>query len=174
MVTGTASDEDQTTASLDLGDIILNSTYEQTVVTLNKSFILLKYCELKLTQSDFEVVIVDTSSHGVDNRVWLLEDLLLHEVLVVSLHDLLDLQEKLVDLTGLWLIDVSVALDAMDAQVSVLDDGNIVIFQEDNLVGVLDDGAGIGGKEVLDVLVGAQWMEFGFDGGGGTVADWHW
>lgn len=32
---------------------------------------------------------VDTASHGVDDRLWLLEYLLLHEVAVVALHDLL-------------------------------------------------------------------------------------
>ena len=34
---------------------------------------------------------VDSATHGVDDGLWLLEDLLLHEGGVVALHDLLDL-----------------------------------------------------------------------------------
>ena len=43
-------------------------------------------------------VKVDASPHGVENRLWLLEDLLLHEVLVVALHDLLQLHLERGDL----------------------------------------------------------------------------
>ena len=57
------------------------------------------------------------------------------------------------DLTRVGLVDVCVRSDTVDAQVSVFNNSNIIIFQEDDLVGVLNDRAGIWGKEVLNVFV---------------------
>jgi hypothetical protein len=39
-------------------------------------------------------LIVDLSSHGIDNRLKLLKDLLLHERAEVARHELLDLHSK--------------------------------------------------------------------------------
>ncbi len=78
------------------------------------------------------------------------------------------------DLARLWLINVIVALDAVDAQVSLLNDSHVIVLQEDHLVGVLDDGAGVRGEEVLDVLVGTERVELGLDNGGVLGAAWVW
>ena len=43
---------------------------------------------------------VDTPPHGVDDGLGLLEDLLLHEVVVVALHDLLELHLERGHLAG--------------------------------------------------------------------------
>ena len=42
-------------------------------------------------EGDFLVRVVDAAAHRVDNGLGLLEDLLLHEELVVALHNLLQL-----------------------------------------------------------------------------------
>lgn len=46
---------------------------------------------LDSTEPDSHVVEVDPAPHGVDDRLWLLEDLLQHERVKRPLHDLLDL-----------------------------------------------------------------------------------
>ena len=106
---------------------------------------------------------VDPSSHRVDDRLRLLEDLLLHEGGEVALHDLLDLHLEGGDLPG----QVALLVVPVDGQDPQLHSCHIVVLQEDHLfkqlitfveiirsqqahpVGVLDDGGGIAGKEVL-------------------------
>ena len=46
---------------------------------------------------------------------------------------------------------VLVPLQPVDAQDAVLDSSNVVILQVDDAVGVLNDGGGIRGEEVLDL-----------------------
>jgi hypothetical protein len=65
MVTGTTSDEQKPPTSPDHRQIGLQSS-----------------------QSDSPAVKVDSTTHGVDNRLGLFVDLLLHEVVELSLHDL--------------------------------------------------------------------------------------
>ena len=60
-----------------------------------------------------------------------------------------------------WFVELA-AFNAVDGELAVADDGHIVVFEEDDLVGVLDDGARVRGEEVLDVFVGAERVEFGF------------
>ena len=106
---------------------------------------------------------VDPSSHRVDDRLRLLEDLLLHEGGEVALHDLLDLHLEGGDLPG----QVALLVVPVDGQDPQLHGCHIVVLQEDHLfkqlitfveiirskpahpVGVLDDGRGIACKEVL-------------------------
>ena len=106
---------------------------------------------------------VDPSSHRVDDRLRLLEDLLLHEGGEVALHDLLDLHLEGGDLPG----QVALLVVPVDGQDPQLHSCHIVVLQEDHLfrqlmtfvdiirsqqahpVGVLDDGRGIACKEVL-------------------------
>ncbi len=42
-----------------------------------------------------------------------------------------------------------IPVDPVDGEDAVLDGGNVVILQEEDAVGVLDDGAGVAGEEVL-------------------------
>ena len=76
VVGGAAADEEKPPASFDLGDELLDAS-----------------------EGDDLLLEVDPASHGVDDRLWLLEDLLLHEGGVVALHDLLDLHLEGGDLT---------------------------------------------------------------------------
>ena len=54
---------------------------------------------LDSTEPDRHVVEVDPSSHGVEDRLRLLEDLLQHERVERALHDLLNLHLEGRDLT---------------------------------------------------------------------------
>lgn len=51
-----------------------------------------------------------------------------------------------------WFVELA-ALNAVDGELAVADYGHIIVFEEDDLVGVLDDGARVRGEEVLDVFV---------------------
>lgn len=52
----------------------------------------------------------------------------------------------------------------MNGKSSVSDNSDIIVLEEDHLIGVLDDSWGIRGEEVLDALVGAQRVELGLRG----------
>ena len=52
----------------------------------------------------------------------------------------------------------------MNGKSSVSDNSDVVVLEEDHLIGVLDDGRGVRGEEVLDALVGAQRVELGLRG----------
>jgi len=105
---------------------------------------------LETTQSDLVSIKVDTTTHGVDDRVGLLVDLLLHEVIEGTLHDLgqLDLES----LDGADGGDTIIAAQTMDAEFTVADVGNIIVKEIQDSLGVLDNGGGIGGQEVLNLL----------------------
>ena len=134
-----ARDEHEATAALDLADEVLDAAE----------------CDLELIGAG-----AHATAHRVHHRLGLLEDLLLHEVLVVALHDLLDLEQELVYLAMRRLVVVA-ALDAMDGEATVAHHGHVVVLQEDHLIGVLDDGARVRGEKVLDVLVRAERMVLG-------------
>lgn len=88
---------------------------------------------------------IQATSHGVHDRLWLLEDFLLHEVVEATLHDLLQFQ-----LNGLNSADVGgsiVLVQTMNVQLAFVNVGNVIIFEIENLLGVLDDRRGIGGQE---------------------------
>ncbi|KAG9527140.1 isomerising glucosamine-fructose-6-phosphate aminotransferase, partial [Aureobasidium melanogenum] len=90
----------------------------------------------RTTQSNGLVFEVEATTHSVDDRLRLLEDLLLHEVVVTALHDLLELDLDGLDGTDLAVVDVS----------------NIVVLEVENLLGVLDNGRRVGGQEELNGL----------------------
>ena len=118
VVTGATGDEHDASASLYLVHVVLNAA-----------------------QSHFELLVVHTASHRVYHGLGLLEDLFLHEVLVVALHYLLDLEHELLDLAVRGLVGLAVALNAVYGQFAFAYYRHVVVFQEDDLVGVLDDGA---------------------------------
>lgn len=124
MVRGTAGDEYDPAASPDGGDILA-----------------------KPTESDGLVLGIETSTHSVNNRLGLLEDFLLHEVIETTLHDLLEL-----DLQGLDGTDVGSAVllgEAVDVERALVDVGDVVILKVEDLLGVFNDGRGVGGEEEL-------------------------
>lgn len=124
VVRSTASNENDSAASPDGGEVLTETT-----------------------KSDGLVDGVETTTHSVDNRLGLLEDLLLHEVVEAALHDLLEL-----DLKGLNGTDVRraiVLVKAVNVEGALVDVGNVVVLEVQDLLGVLDDGGWVGGKEEL-------------------------
>lgn len=132
------------------------------------------------TKSDHLVLDIETTTHGVDDRLRLLENLLLHEMVKLALHDLLELQLEGLDGTDVW--RAVVLGEAMDVEGSVVDVGDIVVLEVEHLLGVLDDGGWVGGEEELDwhwdAVVGHEGARLGaaeevlVDGGRGEeVAD---
>lgn len=127
VVGGTASDEDQTSAAPDGADVLAKST-----------------------EGDGLLLCVQATTHSVDNRLGLLEDLLLHEVVEATLHDLLEL-----DLDGLDSTDIASAVglgQTVDVELTLVDVGNVIILEVEDLLGVLDDGRGVGREEELGGL----------------------
>jgi hypothetical protein len=99
------------------------------------------------TKGDGLVGNVETATHGVDNGLGLLENLLLHEVVKLALHDLLELK-----LEGLDGSDVGAAiglLEAVDVEGALVDVSNVIILKVHDLLGVLDNSRGVGGEEEL-------------------------
>lgn len=85
---------------------------------------------------------------------------------VLTLHDLLNLHFERGDFSALQLVAfILISVDTMDREHSIAHGRHVIVLEEDHLVGVLDDGAGIGGKEILDLLVVAHGSE-----GGGVIA----
>lgn len=74
---------------------------------------------------------IDASPHGVNDGIGLLEDLLLHEEIVVALHDLLQLHLQGGDLALVRV--VASASDPVDAERAVFDRGNVVILKNHNV-----------------------------------------
>ena len=124
VVRGTASNEDDTAASADGGDV-----------------------RAETTESDSLVGNVETTTHGVDDGLGLLENLLLHEVVELTLHDLLELE-----LEGLDSSNVGAAiglLETVDVERALVDVGNVIVLKVHDLLGVLDNGGRVGGQEEL-------------------------
>ena len=94
-------------------------------------------------------VKVDTPTHGVDDRLGLLKDLLLHIVLEAAFHDLGKLHLEGHDGTrGRDAVSAMASVD--DAEALLSDEDNVVVLQVDDAARVLDDGAGVRGQKVLD------------------------
>ena len=118
MEAGSAGNEDQPSAAADGADILLEAA-----------------------KSDGLVGDIQTTTHGIDDGLGLLEDLLLHEVVELSLHDFLEFQ-----LEGLDGADVrgSVILgETVDIEGAIVDVGDVVVFEVQDFLGVLDDGGGV-------------------------------
>lgn len=104
VVASTAGDEDDSAATADGGDV-----------------------RAQATKSDSLVLDVQTTSHGVDDGLGLLEDFLLHEVVELALHDLLELKLKSLDGT-----DIGAAvglLQSVDVERPLVDVGNVVVLE---------------------------------------------
>ena len=108
----------------------------------------------KATKGDEMLVEVDTTTHGVDDRLGLLVNLLLHEVVELALHDLRELNLEGFDGTVLGFRNAAflVAAETMDMQLTLGDVGNVIVLKVKNTLGVLDYRRGIGGDEEFDRL----------------------
>lgn len=99
------------------------------------------------TEGDGLIVDVQAATHGVDDGLGLLKNLLLHEVVELALHDLLQLQ-----LEGLNAAHIAAAvalLETVDVEGALVDVGNVIVLQVHDLLGVLDNGGRVGGEEEL-------------------------
>lgn len=76
------------------------------------------------------VLKVQTSPHRVHHRFRLLEDLLLHEVVVIALHDLLNLHFQGRDLASVRIVHA--ATKTMDAQRALLNGRDVVILKREH------------------------------------------
>lgn len=135
VVAGAAGDEDDATAATDRGDVLSQTA-----------------------ESDLFVDNVQATAHGVDDGLGLLEDFLLHEVVKVALHDLLELE-----LDGLDGTDVGgaiVLVQTVNVELALVDVGNVVVLEVQHLFGVLDNGGRVGGEEEFgglgDAVVGQE------------------
>lgn len=124
MVRGTTGDEDDATAPANRGDILAQTTKSNTLIRN-----------------------VKTSTHGVDDGLGLLKNLLLHEVIELALHNFLKLKLQSLDGTDRG-GSISLA-STVDIQLALMNVGNVVILQVKDLLGVLNDGGRVGTKEEL-------------------------
>ena len=124
VVRGTASNEDDPAAAADCGKVLAETT-----------------------KGDGLVLGIETTTHGVDNRLGLLENLLLHEVVEAALHDLLKLDLQSLNSTNVG--GTVVLVQAVNVQRALVDVRNVVVLEVQDLLGVLDDGGWVGGKEEL-------------------------
>lgn len=138
VVGSTASNEDNATGPANGGDVAPQTTE--------------CYCL---------VADVKTTTHGVDNRLGLLENFLLHEVVELALHDLLELELKGLDGTD---IAASIGLlEAMDVERTFVDVGDVIVLEVHHLLGVLNNGRWIRRQEEL----GGHWEAIiGHEGAG--------
>ncbi|KXT02277.1 hypothetical protein AC579_8322 [Pseudocercospora musae] len=132
---GDLRDEDETSAATDCADVLLETA-----------------------QSHSLVGQVQATAHGVDHGLRLLEDLLLHEVVEAALHDLLEL--NLQSLDGANIAGAIRLAQTVNVELTLVNVGNIVVFEVKHLLGVLDDGGGVGGEEefggLWDAIVGEE------------------
>ena len=115
MVTGAAGNEDEPPASADGAHVLF-----------------------KTTEGDSSVGHVQPTTHGVDDRLRLLKDLLLHEVIELALHNLLELKLDRLDCANI--ASAVVLCQSVDVELTVVDVSNIVVFEVEELLGVLDEG----------------------------------
>ena len=130
MVTRPACDEHNTTAAADDREV-----------------------RAQAAKGDFVRVEIDAPTHGVDDRLGLLVDFLLHKVVKLALHDLRELEFEGLDRTDGTLLTVGLAFaQSMDVQLSLSDVGDVIIFEVENTFGMLDDCSSVRGDEELDGL----------------------
>ena len=121
---GTAGDEDQTPAAADGAHVLLQTT-----------------------KRDGLVLDVETTTHGVDDGLGLLEDFLLHEVVKFALHNFLKLELERLDGSD---VGSSIVLgDTVNVQSAIVNVGDVVVLEVQDLLGVFDDGGGIRRQEEL-------------------------
>lgn len=111
----------------------------------------------KTAKSNLPLVKVDATTHGVDNGLGLLVDLLLHEGVELALHDGGELDLERLDGPGSSLLlrgrlTTFSSAQSVDVQLALGNVSNVIIFEVENTLGVFDDGGGIGGDEELDWL----------------------
>jgi hypothetical protein len=87
-------------------------------------------------EGDAAGVKVDAPAHGVDDRLGLLVDLLLHKVIEGALHDGGELDHEGLD--GAHGRDAVVLAQAMNMEFALGDMGDVVIFEVEDALGVLD------------------------------------
>ena len=80
----------------------------------------------------------DASTHRVDDRLGLLENLLLHKRRKLSLHDLLQFEFELVD-AARSVVAGRRRLDPMQSEAALHHRGDVVVFQVNNTIGVFDN-----------------------------------
>ena len=112
----------------------------------------------------------DAPAHGVDDGLGLLEDLLLHERVKLTLHDLVQLELDAVDRPGAVICleititfgrkkvksdmnntDLVLLLATVKGKTTVTNSGNIVILEINDPISVLDNGTRIRSEKVLNV-----------------------
>ena len=93
------------------------------------------------TKSDGLVDGIETTTHSVDDGLWLLENFLLHEVVEAALHDLLELNLKSLDGTDVG--RAVILVQTVDVQRTLVDVCNVVVCKVQNLLGLLDDVDGV-------------------------------
>ena len=122
----------------------------------------LRHERLDSTQDDAFRLKVDPAPHGVHHGLRLLADLLLHERREAALHDLLDLHLEGDNLSTFRSFHLDAPADPVDGEgARVAHGGHVVVLEVDHPVGVLHDGAGVAGEEVLGHVVLAQGGELG-------------
>ncbi|KAI3475145.1 hypothetical protein L1887_63506 [Cichorium endivia] len=99
---------------------------------------------------DLALVKVDAATHGVDDGLGLLVDLLLHKVVEGALHDLCQLHLERLD--GAHGAEAVVPAEAVDVELALGDVGHVVVLEVEDALGVLDDSRGVRGDKVLDGL----------------------
>ena len=95
----------------------------------------------KASERDAVLVEVDTATHGVDDRLGLLVDLLLHEVVKLALHDLREFDLKCLDRAVLSLRSASllVTAESVDVELALSDVRNVIVLKVQDALRVLDD-----------------------------------
>ena len=81
---------------------------------------------LDTSQRDRVISEVQTTSHGIHHGLRLLKDLLLHEIFVVTLHDLLDLHLQSCDFSCMGIVHAST--ESMDTESTLFHCGYVVVL----------------------------------------------
>ena len=135
MIAGPAGDEDDPSTAADGVDVLPQAA-----------------------ECDLLVLDIQATAHGIDDGLGLLKDFLLHKVVKITLHDLLQLE-----FDGLDGADVGGAIvlcQTMDVELALVDVSDIVILEVEDLFGVLDNGRRVRGQEELgglgDAIIGEE------------------
>ena len=97
------------------------------------------------TQLDSVIVKVNATTHSVNDRFGLLENLLLHKVGELALHNLLELHLKGLNGTSGGLVNVTA--DSVNVKLAIRNMRNIVVLKKQNLSSVLNHSCGWEGDE---------------------------
>ena len=83
----------------------------------------------KTTECDLVGIKVDAATHGVDDRVGLLVDLLLHEVVELAFHDLGKLELESLDATRRGNGVAVVAAETVNVEFALCDVCDVVVLE---------------------------------------------